>query len=117
MAGRDRTRDLFDLAMLLERYAMDVGSVTALPVRDEAAHLLVAAGGRAARRFRLREGEELDAQGAVEAPPDDRGAQDVRARIGLMGWRTAARRMLRNDESRLAPPPCQYSIRRRSSVG
>jgi predicted nucleotidyltransferase component of viral defense system len=30
MAGRERTRDLFDLAMLLERYAKDVGSVTAL---------------------------------------------------------------------------------------
>src|SRR5665213_763602 len=30
MAGRDRTRDLFDLAMLVERHARDVGSVTAL---------------------------------------------------------------------------------------
>jgi hypothetical protein len=48
-----------------------------LPVRYEAAHLLVAAGGRAARRFRLRVGEGLDAQGAVEAPPHDRGAQNV----------------------------------------
>ena len=45
------------------------------------------AGGRSARRLRLREGEELDAQGAVEAPPDDRGAQDVRPRIGLMASR------------------------------
>src|SRR5580692_9313682 len=37
MAGRDRTRDLFDLAMLLERYAMDVGSVTALHPPNEQA--------------------------------------------------------------------------------
>ncbi len=37
MAGRQRTRDLFDLAMLLERYAKDVGSVTALrPPRKQA---------------------------------------------------------------------------------
>ena len=37
LAGRDRTRDLFDLAMLLERYAKDVGSVTALhPPSEEA---------------------------------------------------------------------------------
>src|SRR5450432_1766368 len=37
MAGRDRTRDLFDLAMLLERYAKDVGSVTALHPSSEQA--------------------------------------------------------------------------------
>ena len=37
MAGRDRTRDLFDLAMLLERYAKDVGSVTALRPPSEQA--------------------------------------------------------------------------------
>lgn len=37
MAGRDRTRDLFDLAMLLERYAKDVGSVTALHPPSEQA--------------------------------------------------------------------------------
>jgi predicted nucleotidyltransferase component of viral defense system len=37
MAGRDRTRDLFDLAMLVERHAKDVGSVTALrPSREQA---------------------------------------------------------------------------------
>jgi len=37
MAGRDRTRDLFDLAMLLERYAKDVGSVTDLHPSSEQA--------------------------------------------------------------------------------
>ena len=37
MAGRDRTRDLFDLAMLLELYAKDVGSVTALHPPSEQA--------------------------------------------------------------------------------
>ncbi len=37
LAGRDRTRDVFDLAMLVERYARDVGSVTALhPPSEEA---------------------------------------------------------------------------------
>jgi predicted nucleotidyltransferase component of viral defense system len=37
MAGRDRTRDLFDLAMLVERHAKEVGSVTALrPSREQA---------------------------------------------------------------------------------
>ena len=61
-----------------------------LPVRDEAAHLLVAAGGRTARPLRLREGEGLDAQGSVEAPPDDRGTQDVRAGIGLVASRSPA---------------------------
>jgi predicted nucleotidyltransferase component of viral defense system len=34
---RNKTRDLFDLAMLLERYAKDIGAVTALhPPEDEA---------------------------------------------------------------------------------
>ena len=37
MAGRNRTRDLFDLAMLLERYAKDVGSVTDLHPSSEQA--------------------------------------------------------------------------------
>jgi hypothetical protein len=37
MAGRDRTRDLFDLAMLVERHAKEVGSVTSLrPSREQA---------------------------------------------------------------------------------
>jgi predicted nucleotidyltransferase component of viral defense system len=37
MAGRERTRDLFDLALLLERYARDVGAVTSLhPPKDAA---------------------------------------------------------------------------------
>jgi predicted nucleotidyltransferase component of viral defense system len=37
MAGRDRTRDLFDLAVLLERYAKDVGAVTSLHPPSDAA--------------------------------------------------------------------------------
>jgi predicted nucleotidyltransferase component of viral defense system len=37
MAGRDKTRDLFDLAVLLERYAKDVGAVTSLHLsKDDA---------------------------------------------------------------------------------
>ncbi|MES1166109.1 MAG: nucleotidyl transferase AbiEii/AbiGii toxin family protein [Verrucomicrobiota bacterium] len=41
LAGRDTTRDLFDLAMLLERYAKDVGPVTALhPPSEQAAGAL-----------------------------------------------------------------------------
>src|SRR5882724_2065164 len=39
MTGRDKTRDLFDLAMLVERYAKDVGSVTALHPPSEQARM------------------------------------------------------------------------------
>jgi len=46
MAGRDRTRDLFDLAMLLQRHAKDVGSVTALrPPSEQARAALKRASG------------------------------------------------------------------------
>jgi hypothetical protein len=43
----------------------------------------------------LSKDPELDAQGAVKAPPDDRGAQDVRAGSGLRTREARPREMPR----------------------